>query len=108
MKIPSTLRAGVLPVIVGTTIFMASTVLAGDKPAVSGMGMELKPKVSTQNKLNVEKLDEEVTHMEVIDSKGDAYLLIPLKTTAGNKPVVAEGGKIIVEYVHPYTEPMNR
>ncbi len=108
MKIPSKVKTGVLSIIAGTTIFMASTVLAGDKPAVSGVGMELKPKVGTQEKLKVKDLDEEVSHLEVIDSMGNAYLLIPLKTTAGNKPVVAADGKIIVEYVHPYTEPMNR
>lgn len=92
----------------GAAIFMASIGLAGDKAAVSGMGMELKPRVSMQHELNVEKLDQEVSHMEVNDSKGNAYLLIPLKTTAGNSPVVAEDGKIIVEYVHPYMESMNR
>lgn len=108
MKIPSKVKTGVLSIIAGTAIFMASTILAGDKPAVSGVGMELKPKVGTQEKLNVKDLDEEVSHLEVIDSMGNAYLLIPLKTTAGNKPVVAADGKIIVEYVHPYTEPMNR
>jgi len=102
MKIPSTVKTGFLTVIAGMAIFMASTVLAGDKPAVSGVGMELKPKISTQEKLNVKDLDEEVSHLEVIDSNGNAYLLIPLKTTGGNSPVVEQGGKITVEYVHPY------
>ncbi len=104
MKALSWIKTGVLPIIAGMALLMASTALAGDKSAVSGGGMELKPKVVTQDKLNVKDLDEEVSHLEVIDSKGNAYLLIPLKTTAGNKPVVAEDGKIIVEYVHPYAE----
>jgi len=108
MKVLSWVKTGVLPVIAGAAIFMASTVLAGDKPAVSVGGMELKPKVVTQDKLNVKDLDEEVSHLEVIDSNGNAYLLIPLKTTEGNKPVVAQDGKITVEYVHPYTNPTSR
>lgn len=104
MKVPCTSKIGFFPVITGTAIFMASAVWAGDKSAVTGVGMELKPRFSTQEKLNVKDLDEEVSHLEVVDSNGNAYLLIPLKTTGGNKPVVATDGKIIVEYVHPYTE----
>ena len=108
MKIPSTVKTGFLTVIAGTAIFMASTVLAGDKPAVGGGGMELKPKVFTQDKLNVKDLDEEVSHLEVVDSMGNAYLLIPLKTDHGQSPVMAQDGKITVEYVHPYTNPTSR
>jgi len=48
MKLPSVFKVGILPVIAGTAIVMASTVWAGDKPAVSGVGMEHKPKVITQ------------------------------------------------------------
>jgi hypothetical protein len=80
---------------------------AADQPSKGG-SVELKAKSATQKNLDVKSLDEEVSHLEVVDSKGNAYLLIPLRTTAGNKPVVAEDGKIIVEYVHPYMEPMNR
>ncbi|HMS82385.1 MAG TPA: hypothetical protein PKD12_01880 [Nitrospira sp.] len=97
------LNAGVLSVVATTVLFTTSTVFPSDKPSVSGGGMELKPKTSVQEKLNVKDLDEEVSHLEVVDSKGNAYLLIPLRTTGVNKPVVAEDGKIIVEYVHPYT-----
>jgi hypothetical protein len=103
MKLPSVFKAGILPVIAGTAIVMASTVWAGDKSAVSGVGMELKPKVITQEKLDVHELDEQVSHMEVIDSNGNAYLLIPLKATGGSGPAVTKDGKIVVEYIHPYT-----
>ena len=71
-------------------------------------GVELKSKAVMQEKLNVKDLDEEVSHLEVIDSNGNAYLLIPLKTADGKSPVVAKDGKIIVEYVHPYTPPISR
>ena len=108
MKLQSWVKTGILPVIAGAVIFMASTVLAGDKPAVSGMGMELKPKAIAQEKLNVKDLDEEVSHLEVVDSMGNAYLLIPLKTGHGQGPVMAQDGKITVKYVHPYTNPTSR
>jgi hypothetical protein len=39
----------------------------------------------------------------VVDSKGNAYLLIPLKTVSGDRSLVTQEGKIVVEYVHPYT-----
>lgn len=97
------LGAGVLSTIAITALFTASAAFPGDKPSMSGGSVELKPKAVVQDKLNVKDLDEEVSHLEVVDSKGNAYLLIPLKATGGNKPVVAEDGKIIVEYVHPYT-----
>lgn len=97
------LKAGILSVIATSVLFTASTVFPGEKPSMSGGAVELRPKVSTQEKLNVKDLDEEVSHLEVVDSKGNAYLLIPLRTTGATKPVVTEDGKIIVEYVHPYT-----
>jgi hypothetical protein len=100
-------KAGALSIVAVTMLFAASTVFAGDKPSMSS-SVELKPKAVPQVKMDVKDLDEQVSHLEVIDSMGNAYLLIPLKTTAGNKPVVAADGKIIVEYVHPYMEPMNR
>lgn len=102
MKTSSTFKGGLLSVIAGTAIFMASTIWAGDKLAVSGVGMELKPKVMTQEKLDVHELDEHVAHMEVIDSNGNVYLLVPIKSTGGSGPAVVKDGKIIVEYVHPY------
>ncbi len=101
-------KAGALSIVAATMMFAASTVFAGDKPSMSGSSVELKPKAVPQAKVDVKDLDEQVSHLEVVDSIGNAYLLIPLKTTAGNKPVVAADGKIIVEYVHPYMEPMNR
>ena len=101
-------KAGVLSIVAATVVFATSTVFAGDKPSMSGSSMELKSKAVTQGKVDVKDLDEQVSHLEVIDSMGNAYLLIPLKTSQGKGPVVAQDGKIIVEYVHPYTEPMNR
>lgn len=100
-------KAGVLSIVAGAVLLVASNGFSADPPAKSS-GMELKPKAVMQEKLNVKDLDEAVSHLEVIDSKGNAYLLIPLKTTGGSKPVVAEDGKIIVEYVHPYTNPTSR
>jgi hypothetical protein len=101
-------KAGVLSIVAATVVFAASTVFAGDKPSMGSSSMELKPKSATQQKVDVKDLDEQVSHLEVIDSMGNAYLLIPLKTGQGKGPVVAQDGKIIVEYVHPYMEPMNR
>lgn len=101
------LKVGALSIVGATVMFATSTVFAGDKPSMSS-SMELKPKAVAQGKVDVKDLDEQVSHLEVIDSMGNAYLLIPLKTAQGKSPVVAQDGKIIVEYVHPYTEPMNR
>lgn len=98
-----TLNAGILSAVATTVLFTASAAFPGDKPSAGGGGVELKPKVAAHERLNVKDLDEEVSHLEVVDSKGNAYLLIPLRTTGGNKPVTAEDGKIIVEYVHPYS-----
>lgn len=100
-------KAGVLPIIAAVVMIAAPNGFAADLPAKSS-SMELKPKAVPQTKMDVKDLDEQVSHLEVVDSNGNAYLLIPLKTTGGNKPVVAQDGKIIVEYVHPYMEPMNR
>lgn len=102
MNVRNTSKSAVLPILAAVTMLATTNGFAADPPTKSG-GMELKPMSATQKNLNVKDLDEEVSHLEVIDSKGNAYLLIPLRTTAGNKPVVAEDGKIIVEYVHPYT-----
>jgi hypothetical protein len=101
-------KAGVLSIFAATMMFAASTVFAGDNPSMSGSKVELKPKAVPQAKVDVKDLDEQVSHLEVIDSMGNAYLLIPLKTAQGKGPVMAQDGKIIVEYVHPYMEPMNR
>lgn len=101
-------KAGVLSIVAATVMFAASTALAGDKPSMGGSSVELKPKAVAQGKVDVKDLDEQVSHLEVVDSMGNAYLLIPLKTAQGKSPVVAQDGKIIVEYVHPYMEPMNR
>lgn len=95
--------AGILSIVATTILVTGSPAFATDKPTTGGGSVELKPKVAVQERLNVKDLDEEVSHLEVVDSKGNAYLLIPLKTAGGNKPVVADDGKIIVEYVHPYT-----
>lgn len=108
MNVPGLSRAGVLSVIVAAVLFAVSSVYAADQPTMGTGSVALKAKPTAQKNVNVKDLDEEVSHLEVVDSKGNAYLLIPLRTTGGNKPVVAEDGKIIVEYVHPYTEPMNR
>lgn len=102
MNVRDTSKSAVLPIIATVTMLATAYGFAADPPSKSS-GMELKPMSATQKHLNVKDLDEEVSHLEVVDSKGNAYLLIPLRTTAGNKPVVAEDGKIIVEYVHPYT-----
>lgn len=96
------LSAGILSTVAAALLLTASAAFPADKPSLSGGSVELKPKAMAHDKLNLKELDEEVSHLEVIDSKGNAYLLIPLKTTSGNRSVVAEDGKIIVEYVHPY------
>jgi hypothetical protein len=108
MNVEGLSRAGVSSIIVAAALVIVPNGFAADQPSKGSGGMELKAKPGMQKNVNVKELDEEVSHLEVIDSKGNAYLLIPLRTTAGNKPVVAEDGKIIVEYVHPYTPPINR
>lgn len=102
MNVKGLSKAGVLFVIVAAASFIVPSGFAADQPSKGSGGMELKAKPVMQKNLNVKELDEEVSHLEVVDSNGNGYLLIPLKTTAGNKPVVTEDGKIIVEYVHPY------
>ena len=108
MKAQGLSRAGVLSIVAATAMFAGSTAFAGDKPSMGGGSVELKPKAVVQGKVDVKDLDEQVSHLEVVDSMGNAYLLIPLKTAQGTGPVTAQDGKIIVEYVHPYMEPMNR
>lgn len=75
---------------------------------MGGGSVGLKPKVVTQGRVDVKDLDEQVSHFEVLDSMGNAYLLTPLRTAQGKSPVVSQDGKIIVEYVHPYMELMKR
>lgn len=108
MNVEGQSKVGIISVIISAVLFAVSNLYAGDQPSMGAGSLALKAKPTAQKSMNVKDLDEEVSHMEVVDSKGNAYLLIPLRTTGGNKPVVAEDGKIIVEYVHPYTEPMNR
>ena len=108
MKAQGLWKAEVLSIVATMVMFAAPTVFAGEKPSASGGSMELKARAATQHNLNVKDLDEQVSHLEVIDSNGNAYLLIPLKTAEGKSPVVAQDGKIVVEYVHPYIQPMNR
>ncbi|MFO0699606.1 MAG: hypothetical protein U0236_10270 [Nitrospira sp.] len=96
-------NTGVLSVIAAALLFAVPSGFAADQPPKGSGSVELKAKPTMPTNLNVKDLDEEVSHLEVVDSKGNAYLLIPLKTAGGNKPVVTDDGKIIVEYVHPYT-----
>ena len=103
MNVVGPWKAGVLSIIAAVILLAAPNGFSADPPSLGSGGMELKAKPVMQKNLNVKDLDEEVSHLEVVDSKGNAYLLIPLRTSGGNKPVVAEDGKIIVEYVHPYT-----
>ncbi len=100
-------KVEVLSIVAASMLFATSTVFAGDRPSISS-SVELKPKAVPQAKVDIKDLDEQVSHLEVIDSMGNAYLLIPLKTAQGKGPVMAQDGKIIVEYVHPYMEPLNR
>ncbi len=88
--------------VVAMTAFLAAPNGFATEPSTNSSGFELKPKTAAQEKLNVKDLDEEVSHLEVVDSNGNAYLLIPLKGGKGNSPAIAQDGKIIVEYVHPY------
>lgn len=102
MKIGELLKTAVLPIVATVAMIAAPNGFAADMPAKGG-GMELKPKAVAQAKVDIKDLDEQVSHLEVVDSMGNAYLLIPLKTAQGKGPVTMQDGKIIVEYVHPYT-----
>ncbi|OQW30549.1 MAG: hypothetical protein A4E19_09575 [Nitrospira sp. SG-bin1] len=101
MNVADMSKVGLLSIITMAFLPTGPTGFASDQPGK--IGMELKPKAAMAGKLNVEDVDEEVSHLEVVDSKGNAYLLIPLRTAGVNKPVVGEDRKVIVEYVHPYT-----
>ncbi len=103
MNVAELSKVAILSIISAIILFSAPNGFSADQPSIGSGSTELNTKSAMQKNLNVKDLDEEVSHLEVVDSKGNAYLLIPLRTTAGNKPVVAEDGKIIVEYVHPYT-----
>lgn len=101
-------KAGILSIIAATVMFTAVAVSAGDKSSMDSGSLELKPKAVAQGKVDVKSLDEQVSHLEVVDSMGNAYLLIPIKTVDGKSSTVAHDKKIVLEYVHPYTEPINR
>jgi hypothetical protein len=103
MNVRDLAKVATLSTIAAVLLLAAPNGFSADQPSLGRSGVELKAKPTMQKNLSVKDLDEEVSHLEVMDSKGNAYLLIPLRTSGGNKPVVAEDGKIIVEYVHPYT-----
>ena len=88
--------------VVAMTAFLAAPNGFAAEPSPKRGGFELKPKTAMQEKQNLKDVDEEVSHLEVVDSNGNAYLLIPLKGGRGNSPASVKDGKIIVEYVHPY------
>ena len=102
MNVHGLSKAGVLFGIVAAALLMVPNGFAADQPAGGISQTEAISEIATQKNVNVKALDEEVSHMEVIDSNGNVYLLVPIKSTGGNEPAVAKDGKIIVEYVHPY------
>lgn len=108
MNVGGLFKVRILLVVAAAVLVAVPNLYAADQSSTGGGGMELKAKPAMPKNLNVKDLDEEVSHLEVIDSEGSAYLLIPLKTSGGNKPAVAKDGKIIVEYVHPYVNPTSR
>ena len=92
MSTTSVFKMGFLSIIAATGLFVASNGFAADAHITSNSeGVKAKA-VSDDVKIP----ETPAPHWQVVDSKGNVYLLIPMKTS---------DGKVSVEYVTPYTMP---
>jgi hypothetical protein len=110
MSATSVSKIGFLSMVAAVGLFAASSGFASDPQTSSGHkeGVKVRSVSPNVKGQSIETLDNMVVTMEVVDSNGNAYLLIPLKTYDGKSPVKSTDGKVTLEYVHPYMEPMNR
>ena len=92
MSATSMFKMGLLSMVAATGLFVASNGFAADAHTTSiDEGVKAKA-VSDDGKMPATP----APRWQVVDSKGNVYLLTPLKTS---------DGKVSVEYVTPYTMP---
>ena len=92
MSAKSVFKMGFLSMIAATGLFVASNGFAADAHTTSiSEGVTAKA-VSDDVKI----LETSAQRWQVVDSKGNVYLFIPMKT---------KDGKEYVEYAVPYTNP---
>ena len=93
MSAQSVFKMGFLSMVAATGLFVASNGFAVEAHTTSqSEGVKAKA-VSDDFKIP----ETPAPQWQVVDSKGNVYLLTPLKTS---------DGKVSVEYVHPYTMPV--
>jgi len=93
MSAKSVFKMGFLSMIAATGLFGASNGFAADAHTTSNSEGVMAKAVSDDVKIP----ETPAPRWQVVDSKGNVYLLTPLKTS---------DGKVSVEYVHPYTMPI--
>ena len=92
MSAPSVFKMGFLSIFAATGLFVASNGFAAEAHSTSTSEGVMAKAVSDDVKIP----ETPAPQRQVVDSKGNVYLLIPLKTS---------DGKVSVEYVVPYTNP---
>jgi len=92
MSAKSVFKMGFLSMIAATGLFGASNGFAADAHTTSN-SEGVKAKAVSDD---LKSPETAASQWQVADSKGNVYLLIPLKT---------KDGKVSVEYVTPYTMP---
>ena len=90
MSAKSVFKMGFQSIIAATGLFVASNGFAADAHTTSNSDGVTSKVVSNDVKIAAPP-------WQVVDSKGNVYLLTPLKTS---------DGKVSIEYVHPYTMPV--
>ena len=92
MSAQSMFKMGFLSIIAATGLFVASNGFAADAHTTStSEGVKAKAVAD-----DVKTPQTPAPQWQVVDSKGNVYLLTPLQT---------KDGKVSVEYVTPYTMP---
>ena len=92
MSATSVFKMGFLSIIGATGLFVASNGFAADAHTTSTSEGVMAKAVSDDVKIP----ETPAPQRQVVDSNGNVYLLIPLKTS---------DGKAFVEYAVPYTNP---
>ena len=92
MSAKSVFKMGFLSMIAATGLFVASNGLAADAHTASN-SEGVKAKAVSDD---LKSPETATSQWQVVDHKGNVYLLTPLKT---------KDGKTSVEYVTPYTMP---
>ena len=92
MSTKSVVKMGFLSMIAATGLFAASNGFAADAHTTSNSDCVKAKAVSDDMKIT----ETAAPRWQVVDSKGNVYLLAPLQT---------KDGKAFVEYAVPYTNP---